>query len=218
MVTAWHYDGHLEQDNVVVVLYHIIWSFIRPCSALLFLVYWLMHLPFLRSLQALVCGVGFVHFAFFAPLTETARTYHGGTRFSVGLPVERTHLGLASHRVESLCFCLSIALFFLHGVCSGNWAKAGQALPRALSFLASLLFGLFFVAKLTWMVDMPWVTDLLHHHYFWSFVLMHYGLGYFAILFINVGLFESSAWDRVTFHRLVITAGPRTSGEQMLPQ
>lgn len=133
---------------------------------------------------------------------------HGGQSLELHVYTAQQWKHVAFARSESA---------FARSECACEVCKAGRALPRSLSLLASLLFVVFFVMKLAKLLQVHCITNLLHHHYFWSFVARHYGFGYMAIFLINAGLFDTAASERVTVHRMAVACGRTPSEKGLLP-
>jgi hypothetical protein len=209
----WTMFGHKQ---VLDIIYHLIWSLLRPAYVLLYFVYYLKRLPNLACLQSFISGVGFFYFVLFSPLTETKMTYHGGTRFidEDYHELAYTPLGQASHRIEALGFYVSMILFYVHGICSGSWAHASEKLPGRFALFGSLAFVIVFLAEYTHLDPLPWFDAIKDHNFYIGFVLLHYGLGYGSILIINMALFETQLAHTVPRHRVGLTTMPAGSAQK----
>jgi hypothetical protein len=199
----WRKHGHLQ---VLDIVYHFIWSLLRPAYVLLYFVYHLKRVPCLPWLQSFVCGVCFFYFLLFSVLTETRLTYHGGTRFNSDEELAWTNLGRASHRVEELCFYISIILFYVHGICGGAWAQGSTRFPSRVAFVGFVFFVLVFLADYARLDRLPWFDAVKKNRF--GFVVLYYGLGYISILLINMSFFETRLADVVPLHRVSLTVVP----------
>lgn len=197
LLVLWVMESH-GKTIFLTSLYHVIWTYLRPLYTLLFLLYWLKRLPRFGLLQALVCGTCFFYFLIFCPLTETKMTFIGGSRFDYDGPEQRTPLAPASHKLEALCFYLSMILFFTHGLLGAQWCRS-QSFQRGMACLAVLIFSVAALCEVDRMSPLAWLEELsrLKHHwgYLFGFIMLHYGLGYGSILLINGMILNTSVVD-----------------------
>jgi hypothetical protein len=199
----WRKHGHLQ---VLDIVYHLIWSLLRPAYVLLFFVYHLKRVPCLAWLQSFACGVCFFYFLLFSALTETRLTYPGGTRFNNDEELAWTKFGRASTRVEELSFYISMMLFYVHGICSGAWAQGGRRFPSRIALFGFVVFVMVFLADYTHLDQLPWFDAIKKNRF--GFVVLYYGLGYLSIVLINTSFFETRLADAVSLHRISLTVVP----------
>eukprot|EP00933_Yihiella_yeosuensis_P055575 TRINITY_DN5440_c0_g1_i4.p1 TRINITY_DN5440_c0_g1~~TRINITY_DN5440_c0_g1_i4.p1 ORF type:complete len:490 (+),score=31.24 TRINITY_DN5440_c0_g1_i4:144-1613(+) len=137
-------------------LYHVTWSYLRPSYVILFAGYWLKKRPDGLLAQAFLCGVGFVFFSLLCPLTTTGMTYKFDEMSEVW--PKQPLIGHASHRLEAISFIMSMALFWAHGISSGQWNEASPSLCRFLTIYGAIFFGKEAVDKIPGLI-----SGDLHH-------------------------------------------------------
>lgn len=110
------------------VIYHLVWSYLRPSYAALFALYWLKRSPgyFVGLLQAVACGIGFGYFFLLCPLSVTAISSGSGMIASTcsSAPANSTTFYATFHNIEATCLYLSWVLFFLHAL--NNSTRCGR--------------------------------------------------------------------------------------------
>ncbi|CAE7454404.1 unnamed protein product [Symbiodinium natans] len=177
----WSGSGTGYHDSLSDIIYHVAWAWLRPAYFFIFGLYWLAIRPVHSKIGSLMCGFGVAYFGCACALADTSMTHHFNSMCIAGhslpVPLHGTYgqnwLGQAAHHTERDCFYFSMVLCvsFFRDVDLGEraWSLWRGAMAVAFGVMGLVRFFEF----------------LGHAVAFDVWVITHYYLGYFAIIFVE---------------------------------
>merc|ERR1740123_2755727 len=102
---------------VAKVVYHLAWSYLRPCYAITFLIYWTKKMHQFQWVQKSLCGFGCLNFSALATMAVTAMTIKANLVCKTGgashhkTDYTADTLGRIGHSFESFGFYASMLFF-----------------------------------------------------------------------------------------------------------
>merc|ERR1712194_242708 len=180
--------GHQDNDHQTPVLdaiYHTSWSWLRVIYPLFFLAYWFNRFPKLEWVQAVVYGVCFVFFFWFAPLATSMRDdgYNdlcvrppNTDELAEGDPGWKAGPIKWPFGMEMACLFLLQTTFVFHGLLSGCWNDVlrGRRFRDLVSIAMLLCFAAILISNM--------MISVGHNvRGRWSWICNHLLLGFLTI-------------------------------------
>eukprot|EP00929_Paragymnodinium_shiwhaense_P002388 TRINITY_DN102616_c0_g1_i1.p1 TRINITY_DN102616_c0_g1~~TRINITY_DN102616_c0_g1_i1.p1 ORF type:complete len:455 (-),score=13.13 TRINITY_DN102616_c0_g1_i1:85-1449(-) len=136
--------GFLEMPAASVA-YHIIWVYLRPSYVVLFASYWATNsAPNTPQTKAVLCQFACVYFSILCPLADTPMLHTQNSECIDGelqnfprFTYHENMAGKAAHRVEALCFYISIALSAVCSLDTGKWRMCGRSVEVLFTCMAA---------------------------------------------------------------------------------